>query len=426
MSHPSPPFLHQLKAYDSQLPFSRPPTPHATPLKIGFYGLGNMGYLMARNLANHQRSDQPPILVYNRTVSKAQSLAEEVGPKKIVVATGPEQIVRECDIIITSLSNDTVIKAVYQEFAAALKSLNSGAPPAAHSAQLVIVMSGEVRAKREVAYLLVPAVGRKVIDLGSNVEQAPKLKIIGNSLILSSIEIIGEAMTLASKSDVGAENVANLIKDLFPCPSWLLYSDKILHDKFDGTNGFHLEGGLKDTTHIRSLAAECNSPMPVIDIAHQHLLTAKATHQAQGANAKHQTLDWSSVVAGSRLAAGLAPFDLHKASPAKVVDYTISSRSDTANIASRDENGEMWCPDCRKVESVVKDMFARSDKRGLVVYVGNKPEWKSEQNTYRRAFGVQNIPSIIIIENGKETLRASEDEILDPEFLQACERMLNA
>ena len=32
-------------------------------------------------------------------------------------------------------------------------------------------MSGELRAKREVAYLLVPAIGRKVIDLGSNVEK---------------------------------------------------------------------------------------------------------------------------------------------------------------------------------------------------------------------------------------------------------------
>lgn len=49
--------------------------------------------------------------------------------------------------------------------------LYSGAPPAADKAQLVIIMSGEVRAKREVAYLLVPAVGRKVIDVGTNVEK---------------------------------------------------------------------------------------------------------------------------------------------------------------------------------------------------------------------------------------------------------------
>lgn len=33
------------------------------------------------------------------------------------------------------------------------------------------MMSGEYRSKKEAAYLLVPAVGRKVIDLGGNLEK---------------------------------------------------------------------------------------------------------------------------------------------------------------------------------------------------------------------------------------------------------------
>ena len=32
-------------------------------------------------------------------------------------------------------------------------------------------MAGDYRSKKEVAYLLVPAVGRKVIDLGGNLEK---------------------------------------------------------------------------------------------------------------------------------------------------------------------------------------------------------------------------------------------------------------
>lgn len=80
-----------------------------------------MGYLMARNLANHQRPDLLPVFVYNRTVSKSQELASELGPKKIIIAESPEQLVHECDVIITSLSNDTVIKEVYQQFATALR-----------------------------------------------------------------------------------------------------------------------------------------------------------------------------------------------------------------------------------------------------------------------------------------------------------------
>jgi hypothetical protein len=105
-----------------QMPFSRPPTPHAHPLQIGFYGLGNMGYLMARNLATYQSSHSiasPPLLVYNRTLSKCEQLATETGGK-VRIAQSAAQFAIECDIIITNLANDDVVKMVYIEFAKAL------------------------------------------------------------------------------------------------------------------------------------------------------------------------------------------------------------------------------------------------------------------------------------------------------------------
>jgi 3-hydroxyisobutyrate dehydrogenase-like beta-hydroxyacid dehydrogenase len=46
-----------------------------------------------------------------------------------------------------------------------------GAPPAAAKGLLIAVMSGDYRSKKEVAYLLVPAAARKVIDLGGNIEK---------------------------------------------------------------------------------------------------------------------------------------------------------------------------------------------------------------------------------------------------------------
>ena len=49
----------------------------------------------------------------------------------------------------------------------------------AAKAQLLVVMSGEYRSKKEVAYLLVPAIGRKVIDLGGNLEKG---KSVGTML----------------------------------------------------------------------------------------------------------------------------------------------------------------------------------------------------------------------------------------------------
>jgi hypothetical protein len=54
--------------------------------------------------------------------------------------------------------------------------------------------------------------------------------------------------------------------------------------------------------------------MPVVDTAYQHLLTARAIHkgQMQEGRAVFNTLDWSAIIAGTRVAAGLDGFDSQK------------------------------------------------------------------------------------------------------------------
>lgn len=101
-------------------------------------------------------------------------------------------------------------------------------------------MSGDYRSKKELAHLLVPAVGRKVYDLGGNLEKgqlpsfyiylstrsietharyftlAPTFKLIGNSIILGSLEVLAEAFTMGEKSNIGQDMVYQFIKgDLF-------------------------------------------------------------------------------------------------------------------------------------------------------------------------------------------------------------------
>lgn len=92
---------------------------------------------------------------------------------------------------------------------------------------------------------------------------------------------------------------------------WLSYGDRLLHNKFDGTEGFAIDGGVKDASHIRRLTTEQNSPMPVIDAAHNSLLTARALHSAQArtGTTTFPVLDWSALIAGPRLAAGLDAFE---------------------------------------------------------------------------------------------------------------------
>lgn len=325
------------------LPYSRPMTPdHGR--RIGVYGLGAIGYHVARNLANSLSSF--PLVVYNRTTAKSEKLAEELGPNKISIAQSPADLVDSCDIIFTILANDEVVKSAYKQFYQALQATPSatakifvesstiypavageldnlissapharfitcpvfGAPPAAAKGALIAVMSGDYRSKKEVAYLLVPAAANRVIDLGGNVEKAPTFKLFGNSLILGTMEVMAESLTLAEKAGIDPSVALTLLNDLFPAPVMTGYADKMANDKFDGTAGFSIDGGIKDASHIRRLTSELNSPMPVIDVAHQHMLTARAAHikkTLQGA-AKYQTLDWSALVSGVRVAAGLS------------------------------------------------------------------------------------------------------------------------
>lgn len=105
-------------------------------------------------------------------------------------------------------------------------------------------------------------------------------------MILGTLEILAEAFTLSEKAGIGAPQLYDLIKDMFPAPPcassrfhpelfvctellfvshrFINYGAKMVNDQFDGTKGFAIEGGLKDANHIRNLVTELNAPMPVV------------------------------------------------------------------------------------------------------------------------------------------------------------------
>ncbi|GAA6034441.1 hypothetical protein JCM8097_002726 [Rhodosporidiobolus ruineniae] len=310
---------------------------------FGFIGTGNMGRPMSLNLAKHlAEKNLPPLLVWNRTSSKLPAASSSLQHAKSVSDIGAQ-----CDVVLTSLANDEVAQEIYADLFKAAKERKKtnggrgtifidtstlypttsgqlereatklgllylqcpvfGPPPAAESAQLVFVLSGDVFAKRLVLPFLVPSMARKSIDVGSDVERASKFKLIGNGMIIGVIELLAEGMTLADKSGVGSDVLFDWIQEFLPAPSFTGYGKKILNNTFDGSGGFTLTGGLKDATHIRRLATENGASMPALDAAHRHLVTATA----HGGGA----LDWSSLVAGPRLAAGLNPWTGRKDFP---------------------------------------------------------------------------------------------------------------
>ncbi|KAH9178154.1 hypothetical protein EDB89DRAFT_2063953 [Lactarius sanguifluus] len=134
----------------------------------------------------------------------------------------------------------------------------------AENATLIVPLSGGYRSKKEVAYTLVPAIGRRVIDLSGSVEESLLCSFshVDNgaqhepSNPLSGV-IKGNKAPKPSSPDVCTPT------ELFPAPLWLAYGDKILHNKFDDSIDFSIDGCVKDTTgtHIRRLSTEHNSPM---------------------------------------------------------------------------------------------------------------------------------------------------------------------
>lgn len=87
-------------------------------------------------------------------------------------------------------------------------------------------------------------------------------------MILGTMEILAEALTFGEKSGIGSERVVDLVKgmlhshicwasinifpDYFAGPSVVHYADKMSNEKFDGSAGFTIDGGIKDATCVFS------------------------------------------------------------------------------------------------------------------------------------------------------------------------------
>jgi len=265
------------------------------------------------------------------------------------VADTVEELAIASDIIITSMANDDAMLSLAENLAKILKEAKAkprivvdtstlyptttgkidqiltansnthfvaspvfGPPHAARDAQLIVCLAGDYASKKTIAHFLVPAAGRMVFDLGGNVEKVAAFKLLGNSFIIGTIELLAETHTLAEKTGVGMQAFHDLMGAMFPAPPIANYSKRILNDDFDGSTGFNIDGGIKDVHHMLRLGSDHNVPLPIMGIVEQHMLTARALNGSLPAYKRNPNMDWSSVVAANRVSAGLDPFDSSK------------------------------------------------------------------------------------------------------------------
>lgn len=95
---------------------------------IGFVGLGIMGEGMAGRLLSQgvAGTDETPLVVWNRTGSKCQALADEFPDKKVLIKSTAREVVEACGITYSMLSTPEVSKIVFEGDDGVLAGVSSG------------------------------------------------------------------------------------------------------------------------------------------------------------------------------------------------------------------------------------------------------------------------------------------------------------
>ena len=280
---------------------------------VTFIGLGAMGAPMASSVLRSGVA----LTVYNRSRERAAPLAA-AGAK---VADSVAAAVTPGGVVITMLANDaalldvtlgdsgfadrlgagglhismsTVSPETSRHLAAEHAKRGSlwlsapvfGRPEAAAAQKLWICQSGAADAKARAKPLL-EAMGQAIHDFGDEPGAANVVKLSGNFLILSAVEAMAEALTLAEKSGIDRQALAGFLgQTVFNCPIYQNYG-RILANQTYEPAGFKLELGMKDVRLVRDAAESATVPMPLADLLHARLLTSLAKGRGQ--------LDWTAI-----------------------------------------------------------------------------------------------------------------------------------
>lgn len=206
--------------------------------KIGWIGLGNMGNPMVKNLlkANYE------VTVYNRTKDKEQELIN-LGATS---AKSPQELIKNCDIVFTMLTNDDAVKEVFlnengllsepvtgkliinmstispetSKYLATISGKHqidfldapvSGSVKPAQDGTLIILIGGSPE-NHERAKPLFDILGKLSLLLGEvGVGSAAKLAI--NYFLALNIQGLAETVLFAEKNGVSRENMLTIVNE---------------------------------------------------------------------------------------------------------------------------------------------------------------------------------------------------------------------
>jgi 3-hydroxyisobutyrate dehydrogenase-like beta-hydroxyacid dehydrogenase len=283
---------------------------------------------MCTNLV--QKGDlSKPLLVYNRTTSRARDLFSKVGQSTVASSIG--DAVSKSDIIFICLGDDAAVqdtiteatqddvkgklfvdcstihpdatskvaKAVEAQGAHFVACPVFGAPAMADAGQLVCVLAGPKEQVDRVKPYCEGVMGRAIIDYsGSAPGKATLLKVIGNTFVLSMVETIAEGHVVAEKTGLGVDELHQLIEVMFPGP-YTAYSNRMRSGDYYQREEplFSANLARKDASHAMALADQAGMQMKNVQLADEYLKAVQEHTKGKG--------DIAGIFGAKRLEAGL-------------------------------------------------------------------------------------------------------------------------
>lgn len=282
-------------------------------MKVGLIGLGSMGLPMAENLLQNGYE----LVVYNRTISKCQELAQ----KGAFIANTPAEAASHTDIVFTILSDDTAVENVVFGDDGILAGLQPGGihvsistisvhlakkltnehenasqhfvsstvlgrPEAVAAAALRFIVAGPEEAREKVIPIL-QMLGQDVFTVGDQGYLSNVAKLGNNFLLVSMLESLSEILVMVQKHGVEPKQFLEIINSLFASPVYNTYGKMIINERFDPA-GFKLKLGLKDVNLMIDAANEVSTELPIANLAQSHY--SYAIEKGWG------DLDWAAIM----------------------------------------------------------------------------------------------------------------------------------
>ena len=241
-------------------------------LKLGWIGLGNMGNPMVRNLLKAGFE----VAVFNRTKDKETPLIEAGATS----ANSPQELMENCDVVLTMLSNDAAVKEIFEGESGLLSKeypgkiiINmstvspetsrylaskcnkhqigfidapvSGSVKPAQDGTLVILVGGSAE-NYELAKPIFNALGKISIHVGAaGVASSAKLAI--NYLLGLNLQGLAETILFAENNGVSKEDMLTIVNE-GACGNGItkIKSSSILNDSYPAAFALkHLAKDLK-------------------------------------------------------------------------------------------------------------------------------------------------------------------------------------